>query len=100
MRASAALRSPAWILSASADCAWAATAAASSRRRLANDLDHIGRQLVVMGPEALLQVVEEPAGIVQGAGQSVQNSRVEHVVGAVALAHAVHRAVVNGLHHV
>src|SRR5579862_6530527 len=61
---------------------------------------HIGVQLVVMSPEALVNVVKEPARILPRAPNAVEHAGLGHVVGAVALAHAIDRAVVDRLHHV
>src|SRR6266850_3022893 len=100
---SAALRSPASMRSASAlsDCAKEVTATAADNRQATTvRLNNIRRQLVMVSPQPFVDVIEEFKGIVKSPGQTVHHARFQHVLGAVPLANAIDRTVINGRHHI
>src|SRR5262245_54687030 len=65
-----------------------------------NRLNNIGRQLVMVSPQSFVDVIKKFFRILKTPGQTVHHARLQHVLGAVALANAVDCSLIDGSHHI
>ena len=54
----------------------------------------------MVSPQTFVDVIKKFFGIVKSPGQTVHHARLQHVLGAVALANAVNRSLIDGCQHV